>query len=146
MQAFSVHACSTQAVGVLKSLQADNMFCMMQFQTIRKAMTAYRPYHRNYYHSIGESIFAVHSLACTYYGYCQYGQGSDLTAISLDSREDPFDWDTSLPSANEALHCITPRPAYTVKERKLCNKVRHNSIDHPFCQGMSYNTLLDILM
>ena len=119
-----MHACIPQTDVALKCMQADAVFCIMQFQTIRKATITYRPYHRNYYHSLGESIFAVHSLACTYYGYCHYGEGSDLTAIFLDSPQDPFDWDTSLPSANEALQCLTPHHAYTVKDRKLCNKAR----------------------
>ena len=96
----------------------------MQLYTIKKATITYRPYHRNYYHSLAESIFAVHSLSCTYYGYCSYGDGSDMHAIFLDSPEDPFDWDATLPSAVEALHCLTPHHAITTKNRKLRNKVR----------------------
>ncbi len=93
----------------------------------------YRPYHRNYYHSLGEAIFAVHLLACTYFQYCQHGDGSDLTAVFIDTIDDPVDWDTSLQSANEALQCLTPRPAYTIKDPDLHERVGYLllSASHP---------------
>ena len=100
------------------------MLCTLQLQVIRTATITYRPYHRNYYHSLAEAIFAVHSLSCTYYGFCSYGDGSDMHAIFLDSPEDPFDWDTTLPSAVAALQCLTPQPIVTLKDCKLRNKAR----------------------
>lgn len=94
-----------------------------QYEVVRKATITYRPYHRNYYHSLAEAIFAVHLLACTYFQYCQHGDGSDLTAVFIDTIDDPVDWDTTLQSANEALQCLTPRPAYTIKDPKLHDRV-----------------------
>ena len=90
---------------------------------VRKATITYRPHHRNYYHSLAEAIFAVHLLACTYFEYCQHGDGSDLTAVFIDTIDDPVDWDTALNSAIEALQCLTPRPAYTIKDPKLHERV-----------------------
>jgi len=72
---------------------------------------------------LAEAIFAVHLLACTYFQYCQHGDGSDLTAVFIDTIDDPVDWDTTLQSAIEALHCLTPRPAYTIKGPKLHDRV-----------------------
>ena len=95
----------------------------LQYEVVRKATITYRPYHRNYYHSLAEAIFAVHLLACTYFQYCQHGDGSDLTAVFIDTIDDPVDWDTTLQSAIEALQCLTPRPAYTIKDPKLHDRV-----------------------
>lgn len=98
---------------------------------VRKATITYRPYHRNYYHSLAEAIFAVHLLACTYFQYCHHGDGSDLTAVFIDTIDDPVDWDTTLQSAIEALQCLTPRPAYTIKDPKLHDKVGVNLLSNP---------------
>ena len=108
----------------------EGLLCL-QYEVVRKATITYRPYHRNYYHSLAEAIFAVHLLACTYFQYCQHGDGSDLTAVFIDTIDDPLDWDTTLQSAIEALHCLTPRSAYTIKDPKLHDRVGVTLLSKP---------------